>query len=126
VPPTNPRRAPGARKRRNDDMPPTNAKRRDDLYLDIERVPFLGHVKTSINNKSVAMYLTIAGFTAFSFWHDYHSTKDMQRAIKAQEITTCVLTLNEAERRDFRTSGRYCGPAEWRLDRQANMTMGAL
>lgn len=41
--------------------------------------------------------------------HDERTARDHTQLITTIEVMTCVLTLNEFERKEFRQTGRYCG-----------------
>lgn len=89
-----------------DDTP----KRQDDI-----RLKAFG-VEVEASGKIVVLTLIALAACAGVAAHAVTTTKEhdaMLKAIEQQtraiEVQTCVLTLNEGERREFRIDGKYCG-----------------
>lgn len=60
----------------------------------------------------------VAGLVTWGILHDQDTSRDhavlneaQRLTIETLEVQTCVLTLNEDERKAFRQEGRYCGGA---------------
>lgn len=92
--------------RENDDNP----KRGDDI-----RVRAFG-VEVEASGRVVILTLIALAALGGVVAHAFVNTREhdaMLQAIEQQtraiELQTCVLTLNEGERREFRTEGKYCG-----------------
>lgn len=49
--------------------------------------------------------LAALGITCWGVWKNELAHEQLVRGL---EVQTCVLTLNEAERREFRAEGKYC------------------
>lgn len=96
--------------RERDEIP----KRQDDI-----RFSFLGATVEASGRTVVIVIVAVilgllgaAGYFATATaqeLHDRLTSEQHSRLIETVEIMTCVLTLNEAERKDFRTTGAYCG-----------------
>jgi hypothetical protein len=54
--------------------------------------------------------LTILALAALFLagWAAYQNERSHYQLWRALEVQTCVLTLNEQERKEFRTEGKYC------------------
>lgn len=102
--------------RENDSMP----RRGDDIKISAfgASVEASGRTVVFVIVAIVLAMLSVAGFYLASealSEHDKTTAVDhrelvtsVNRVVDTVEIMTCVLTLNDAERREFRESGRYC------------------
>lgn len=68
------------------------------------------------SGRLLALLLIAAGLfavsivaTGYMYAHDTRTAVDHATLVQTIEVQTCVLTLNELERREFRTEGKYCG-----------------
>jgi hypothetical protein len=104
-----------AQRRRNDDMENVPAKRKQDVYIRLsDRVPFFGGSEFSANGNLVFLLLMALALAAFGVWHDAKADRFNVMLVSEQALTNCLITLNDAEKREFRERGRYCNRAEWR------------
>lgn len=94
---------------REEDLQP---KRTDDINLSI---PWLGGFNYEGSGRTLIALLIGAALLAIScaslvymWWHDGKADSQHSQIVRALEVQTCVLTLNEAERREFRSDGKYC------------------
>lgn len=82
----------------------SHIKRQDDIWI---RIP--GGFEFAASGKYVILFLIVIILAAYGIWHDYKTETIHVELLRAQETMICVLTLNELERREYRTDGRYCG-----------------
>jgi hypothetical protein len=84
--------------REYDDMP----RRGDDIKINALGV--------TVEASGRIVFLTIVCFLAFGLavWGVFRNEAAHAVISRTLEVTICVLTLNEEERREYRTEGKYC------------------
>lgn len=89
--------------REDDEMP----KRVDDIRIVF---PFnMGSVEAS--GRTVVGIILVIAALGYLFWHDFKTERAHEASTRTLQTVICVLTLNEAERREYRLSGKYCATA---------------
>lgn len=84
--------------RNRDDSP----KRGDDI-----RVKAFG-VEVEASGRIVILVVISLAALAVAIWGVYKNEISHAAMLRAFELQTCILTLNEQERREYRERGRYC------------------
>lgn len=98
--------------RENDETP----KREDDVHISLPWFKFDGSGKLLVSILTTTGLLLVGcGSLGFSWWHDRRVDSEHDAIVHAQQEATnelrtaiCVLTLNEFERKEYRTEGKYC------------------
>jgi hypothetical protein len=71
------------------------------------RVKAMG-IEVEASGRIVVLTVVALAALLISGWLAYRNESAHEAMWRAFEMQTCVLTLNEAERKEFRTEGKYC------------------
>jgi hypothetical protein len=76
-----------------------------------------------VSGKNVVIIMLMAGMVGLGFYHHNKLTEgheqfaqSQQRFLEAMILHTCVISLNEEERKEFRREQKYCG--NWQISRE--------
>lgn len=61
------------------------------------------------SGKIVILILLVLAGIGFGFLHDWRTEEKHEVLAEGFAVMTCVLTLNDQQRVEFRTLGSYCG-----------------
>lgn len=78
-------------------------------------------VEVEASGRTVVMLILLVMLVLLGFLHHTVTVAALTSMGELQKEMTCVLTLNEDERREYRTEGKYCGygPAAQRFNQMS-------
>lgn len=65
-------------------------------------------IELEANGRIVILFLISMAALGVAIWGVISNEKAHAAMLRAFELQTCILTLNEQERREYRENGRYC------------------